>query len=266
VAAVQRLGYSATLVKRDERLRILHEDDSVVAIEKPAGLATIPGRGETDSALEAIGRQLGLATSGQDDPRVRLVHRLDKETSGVLLFAKSLEAQRHMSHQFQNNTIEKEYLALVCGRMTEQEGMIDLPLAVDPYNKKRMAVVKKGRRALTLWRVEQAYRQGALLRVFPKTGKTHQIRVHLKAIGHPLMVDPVYNPTARERAGVWLSEFKRGYRAKAGEPERALIERLTLHAERLRFVHPDGRQIEVVCEPPKDFRSAVSALGKFARA
>jgi RluA family pseudouridine synthase len=253
-------------VKPDEKLSILFNDEALVAIDKPAGLASIPGRGETDSALERIGRQLGLPVRGQADPRIRLVHRLDKETSGVLLLAKSLQAQRHLSHQFQNNTIEKQYLALVAGRMSAAEGTIDLPLAIDPHNRRRMAVVKKGRRALTLWRLEQAYRPGALLRVFPRTGKTHQIRVHLKAIGHPLLVDPLYNPRPRDQAGLRLSAFKRGYRPKPGEAERPLIDRLTLHAERLRFVHPDGRTLEIVCPPPKDFRSAVQSLGKFARA
>lgn len=251
---------------KQDKLRIVFEDDLLVAIEKPAGLATIPGRGERDSALQALGRQLGLPVSGQADPRLRLVHRLDKETSGLLLLAKSLEAQRHLSHQFQNNTVEKQYLALVCGRPSAGGGEIDLPLGVDPLDKKRMAVVKKGRRALTIWRIEQAYRHGALLRIFPKTGKTHQIRVHLRAIGHPLMVDPLYNPTPRHQAGVYLSQYKRGYRPKPGEDERPLISRLTLHAERLRFIHPDGREMELICPPPKDFRAAVNSLAKYARA
>src|SRR3954469_5438495 len=97
-------------------IEILQETPDWVAVAKPAGLATIPGRGEADSVLERLGRQVGLPSSGTADPRLRVVHRLDKETSGVLLFAKDLPTQRHLSHQFQNNTIEKEYLALVAGR------------------------------------------------------------------------------------------------------------------------------------------------------
>lgn len=253
-------------MKRDPKLAILYEDDLLVAIDKPAGLAAIPGRAEVDSAVERIGRQLNLPSSGSNDPRIRLVHRLDKETSGVLLFAKSIDAQRHLSHQFQNNTVGKEYLALVAGRPTERDGEIELAIAVDPYNKKKMAVVKHGRMAKTVWEVSQGYRHAALLAVYPKTGKTHQIRVHLKAIGHPLLVDPLYNPTAPGEGGVWLSEFKRGYRPKADIEERPLIDRLTLHAHRLSFVHPDGRRIELESVPPKDFRSAVAALSRFASA
>jgi len=111
-----------------------------VAVNKPAGLATIPGRGEEDSVLERLGRQIGLPSSGTSDPRVRVVHRLDKDTSGVLLFAKNVETQRHLSHQFQNNRVEKEYLALVCGRPGEREGEIDAALAPHPGAARRMAV------------------------------------------------------------------------------------------------------------------------------
>ena len=106
-------------------LTILHDDADIVAVFKPAGLATIPGRAETDSVLESIAAQLGLPCTGTADPRIRVVHRLDKDTSGVLLFAKHIDAQRHLSHQFQNNTIEKEYLALVIGRPPADDGDID---------------------------------------------------------------------------------------------------------------------------------------------
>src|ERR1043165_7666440 len=100
----------------------LLDDADVVAVNKPAGLATIPGRGEDDSLLEQLARQLNLPCTGTTDPRMRVVHRLDKETSGVVLFAKHLEAQRFLSHQFQNNTIEKEYLALVAGKTKTTDG------------------------------------------------------------------------------------------------------------------------------------------------
>lgn len=252
---------------RAETLPILFEDDRLVAIAKPAGLASIPGRDGSDSAFERLARQLGLPRTGEADPRLRLVHRLDKDTSGVLLFARDRDAQRHLSHQFQNNTVEKEYLALVHGRPREQAGEIDAAIGVDPYHKRRMAVLRFGRRALTHWKLEQGYRHAALLRVFPKTGKTHQIRVHLKHIGHPLLVDPIYNPPAPGHPiGLFVSSYKRGYRPTRGQDERPLIDRLTLHAEKLRFVHPDGRAIEIACEPPKDLRAALNSLGKFARA
>ncbi len=113
--------------------------EDYVAVNKPAGLATIPGRGEDDSVLERLGRQIGLPSAGTVDPRLRVVHRLDKDTSGVLLFAKNLETQRHLSHQFQNNRVGKQYLALVSGRPGEREGEIDAPLGVHPNAARRMA-------------------------------------------------------------------------------------------------------------------------------
>src|SRR5690348_6517082 len=109
-------------------LDLLFNDPDLVAINKPAGLATIPGRGETTSCLEVLAAQLRLPHTGSNDPRVRFVHRLDKETSGVLLFAKNIAAQRHLSHQFQNNSNQKEYLALVRNRPSTETGTIDAPL------------------------------------------------------------------------------------------------------------------------------------------
>jgi 23S rRNA pseudouridine1911/1915/1917 synthase len=240
-------------------LDILRQTDDYVAINKPAGLATIPGRGETTSAFEQLARQLSLPHTGATDPRLRVVHRLDKDTSGVLLFAKHIESQRHLSHQFQNNTVEKEYLAIVAGRPSADEGDIDANLAPHPGNPKLMSISKQGRPARTLWKLEQRFRVHTLLRVFPKTGKTHQIRVHLRHVGLPLAVDPLYNPTAPP---LLLSLLKRDYRPTRGEDERPLIARLTLHAEKLRFKDLAETQIEIIAPLPKDFRATINQLSK----
>jgi 23S rRNA pseudouridine1911/1915/1917 synthase len=246
-------------------LDLLWSDNDYVAVAKPAGLATIPGRAETDSVLECLGRQLGLPVTGSDDPRLRIVHRLDKETSGVLLLAKSREAQRHVSRQFQENSVEKEYLALVSGRPATESGAIDAPLARHPTHPQRMALARHGGRpASTLWKIEQSYRDYTLLRVFPRTGKTHQIRVHLKHIGLPLAIDPLYNPRPPGTpTGLRLSSFKRGYRPIAGESERPLIDRLTLHAERLKFVARAGETIQLSAPIPKDLRAAINQLRRY---
>lgn len=245
-----------------DQLEILFRDDNRVAVLKPAGVATIPGRDESDSILEQLGRQLNIPSAGDADPRVRVVHRLDKDTSGVLLFALNRAAQQHVSHQFQNNTVEKEYLALVRGRSGEKEGVVDAPLAPHPASPKRMAVVKHaGRPARTEWRLEESFRGFSLVRCFPKTGKTHQIRVHLAHINLPLAIDPLYGSSQP----IFLSQFKRDYRPTRGETERPLIARLTLHAEKLRLKNLDGQPIEIVAALPKDFRATLNQLRRHAR-
>jgi 23S rRNA pseudouridine1911/1915/1917 synthase len=251
---------------RPPALEILFQDQRLVAVNKPADLAAIPGRGEATSVLEQLAAQLQLPHKGEQDPRVRVVHRLDKDTTGVLLFAKDRDAQRHLSHQFQNNTITKEYLALVAGRPIEPAGEIDAPLAPNPASPRRMMVTaSRGRPARTLWRLAEHLGPFSLLRVFPKTGKTHQIRVHLKSIGLPLAVDPLYNAVhAPHKPGVLLSSFKRNYRSTPGQDERPLIDRLTLHAERLAFEHVNGEHVEITAPLPKDFRAVLNMLRKYA--
>ena len=251
--------------KHKNALPILFQGGSILAIDKPAGLAVIPGRGESDTVLERLAAQLSLPWTGTADPRLRVVHRLDKDTSGVLLYATDVEAQRHLSRQFQNNTISKEYLALVAGHPTTEEGEIDSPIGPHPTVKQRMIVTKHGRNSLTRWKVERRLGEWTLLRVFPKTGKTHQIRVHLKSIGLPLAIDPIYNPP-RDGApiGLWLSQFKRDYRPSRGQ-ERPLIARLTLHAHRLTFVDQAGDSHIIESIPPKDFRAILNQLSRHGR-
>jgi 23S rRNA pseudouridine1911/1915/1917 synthase len=238
-------------------LDLLLNTPDFIAVTKPAGLATIPGRGEADSVLERLAEQLNLPRTGTDDPRIRVVHRLDKDTSGVLLFAKHLAAQRQVSHQFQNNTITKEYLAVVTGKVAADRDEIDAPLAIHPTDKKRMCVSKHGRRAVTAYQVEQRFRIATLLRCFPQTGKTHQIRVHLQHIGHPLLIDPLYS----SGEPVMLSKIKRGYRPSDRE-ERPLISRLTLHAHRLTFAAINGENVTIEATPPKDLRALINQLAK----
>jgi RluA family pseudouridine synthase len=243
-------------------LPVLFQDTNFIAVAKPAGLAAIPGRAETDSVLETVARQLNLPSSGENDPRVRVVHRLDKDTTGVMLFALNRAAQQFVSHQFQNNSVAKEYLALVRGRPNEREGFVDAPIAPHPASPQRMAVAKHGGRpARTEWRIEETFRGFSLIRCFPKTGKTHQIRVHLRHAGMPLAIDPLY----ASGEPILLSQFKRGYQASRGREERPLIDRLTLHAEKLGFEHPDGRRVELVAEWPRDLRALLNQLRRHAR-
>lgn len=240
-------------------LNLIYNTNDLVAVEKPAGLAVIPGRGETTSVLEQLAAQLGIPCTGTADPRIRVVHRLDKDTSGVLLFAKHIDAQRHLSQQFQNNKIHKEYLALVKGKAGGDKGTIDAPLAPHPTSRDRMHVSKHGRPALSLWQVEKQFRKHTLIRVFPKTGKTHQIRVHLLSIGLPLLIDPLYNSLS---SPIYLSRLKRDYNPSGSQEERPLMSRLTLHAEKLKFNAPTGEDVELTAPLPKDFRALLTQLAK----
>lgn len=231
-------------------LEALWQDDRLIAVCKPAGLATVPGRDQDDSVIGRLGGSL------------RLVHRLDKQTSGVLLLAKDREAQRFVCGQFLEHSVEKEYLALVRGSPAEDAGQINAPIGPHPRTPQLMTISKHGKPAVTRWEVAQRFRGLTLLRCFPKTGRTHQLRVHLKSIGLPLAVDELYSPDSAQ--GLFLSEFKRDYRLKA-EGERPLIGRLTLHALRIKFNDLQGEPVEVICPPPKDFAAAVKMLGKYAR-
>ena len=249
------------------KLELIYEDEHLVAINKPPHLASIPGRGEQQSVLELLAAQLHLPCRGEVDPRLRVVHRLDKDTTGILLFARNLAAQRFLSHQFQNNTVRKEYLALVLGCPLTPTGEIDAPIMPDRYVKGKMCIHKHGKPARTLWKVEQSFRGISLLRAFPQTGKTHQIRVHLKHIGHPLAVDEMYGPPPTEpwqEAGIYLSAYKNKYRRGKDQTERPLIARLTLHAEKITFQHPLGKEMHLSAPLPKDFRATVNMLAKYA--
>jgi RluA family pseudouridine synthase len=190
------------------------------------------------------------------------VHRIDADTSGIVLFALSPEAHKNLSTQFHQRAVTKEYLALVRGTPLNESGSVDLPIGVDPHNPRRMVIrglePKKSR---TKWVTEKRFGGVTLLKVFPITGRRHQIRVHLKAMGFPLAVDPLYGGE-----DIKLSEFKRHYKLAKHTEERPLIARLTLHAHALTFTDP-ATQTEIRLEAPlpKDFRSTLTALERWAK-
>jgi 23S rRNA pseudouridine955/2504/2580 synthase/23S rRNA pseudouridine1911/1915/1917 synthase len=275
---------SIRMAKKADLLTVLYRSKSVVAIDKPAHLASAPGGGEKRSANAMIAMQLDLPFKGETDPRIRPVHRIDKETSGVLLFALTRTAQQSISTQFQNNRVEKQYLALVAGELRDREGVVDAPIAADPNDKLRRRIHRTGKPAVSKWEVLEQYREYALLRVRPLTGKTHQIRLHLAHIGLPIVCDPLYGrpPRKGREPGLYLSDFKRGYRIKVGEVERPLLARLGLHAEALtldvsfdavssmtetsqdRPSH-DQHLTTIRAEIPRDMRAATNMLGKWGR-
>jgi len=239
------------------RVNVLFEDDDLLVVNKPAGLLTVPGRQGSVSLREAIAR-----VTEADQP-LRLVHRLDRGTSGVLVLAKTLDAQRLLSEQFGNRDVEKNYLAIVRGRPETEQGFIDAPLAPHPRHGQRMIVPGHGGKpSQTQWSVVERWSGLALLRCRPMTGRQHQIRAHLAHIGLPLLVDELYGRST----AFYLSEIKTDYRPSRGHEERPLIARLTLHAERITFTHPSlNEPMRLEAPLPKDFRATLNQLRKWAR-
>ncbi|MHC4469570.1 MAG: RluA family pseudouridine synthase [Planctomycetota bacterium] len=241
-------------------MEILYRDDHFLAVDKPAGLPSVRERWtENESALVVVWGLLREADGGAPKPRV--VHRLDKGTSGVLLFATSREAARSLSRQFKEREVEKTYRAIVLGTPPEDGGTIEVRLEEDRRRPGLVRVVeKKGKPSVTAWTVLERFRGYALLSVRPRTGRLHQVRASLGHLGYPLLVDPPYGG----REALFLSELKPGYKRKKDQPERPLIGRVSLHAERLVLTHPvTGERVEIEAPLPKDLTLALKYLRKF---
>jgi 23S rRNA pseudouridine1911/1915/1917 synthase len=236
------------------RIPVLYEDEQLLAVDKPSDLAAEPERWAKANASLA-GALLSLALERSEiDPlapteptpalgfRPRLLHRLDKDTTGVVLVAKTIHSERVLRAAFELGAVEKRYLALVEGDYQLAEGeaeVIDLPIGPDERRSGRMRVDRKdGKPSQTRVRIARRFRGYTLLECQPLTGRTHQIRVHLTELGFPLAVDPAYG----RRNALSLSEFKRDYRRKRGALEHPLIERLTLHACSIEF--PDAAELQ----------------------
>jgi 23S rRNA pseudouridine1911/1915/1917 synthase len=256
-------------------LPVLFEDAHVIALDKPSGLAAEPERWDRDRP-HLIGAVTEFAQAreraGGEAFRPRMVHRLDKDTTGVVLVAKSLEAERVLREAFDAHTIGKVYLALVEGEHPLPPGaseVIDLPIGPDQRKSGAMSVRGDGKPARTRIAVEQRFRGFTLLRCEPLTGRTHQIRVHLAAAGFPLAVDPTYG----RRRALALSELKADYRKKRGRAELPLIDRLSLHAASITFPRvaaagdaeaPAGERPMCTVEAPipRDFARVLKQLAK----
>jgi tRNA pseudouridine32 synthase/23S rRNA pseudouridine746 synthase len=194
-------------------LLVLHQDHEILVVDKPSGLLSVPGKGEhlADCLIARVQAAF---------PSALLVHRLDRDTSGVMIFGLTPHAQRHLGKQFEDRRTKKTYVARVWGEVAAKTGTIDLPLIVDwPNRPLQMVDHENGRSAITDYRVMRVGKGESRVRLYPKTGRSHQLRAHMKEIGHPILGDPFYSTgPARD------------------------FPRLMLHSETLQFLHPDGGQ------------------------
>jgi 23S rRNA pseudouridine1911/1915/1917 synthase len=234
-------------------LNILYEDPSIIVLDKSAGMVVHPAAGNPSGTLvNALLCHCQDLSGINGVLRPGIVHRLDKDTSGVMVVAKDDQAYHHLIKQFKNRTVEKLYLALAHGKFTESEGLIDAAIGRHPKERKRMSTrTKKGRAAITRWKRVENLDGFCLLEIYPQTGRTHQIRVHLSSMGHPLLGDPLYGRKGRPGSiqDLVLKECVRR------------MSRQALHAHRLAFDHPrTGERVQFEAPLPQDMKDVLEWL------
>ena len=232
-------------------LPIVYEDEHLLVVDKPAGLVVHPAAGNRDGTLvNALLHHCGGSLSGIGGvARPGIVHRIDKDTSGLLVIAKHDKAHEGLAKQFANHSIDRRYLAIVSGVPRQSEGTVDAPLARSPQNRKKIAIVAagKGKRAVTHWRRLELLNDAALVECRLETGRTHQVRVHMASIGHPLVGDPVYG---------------RGKSAHRKLLNQLDFKRQALHAAHLGFIHPVTKgRLSFDSALPSDMQELFSTLG-----
>lgn len=234
---------------------ILYFDDDIVVVGKQSGVLSIPDR--FDKSLPNLRSMLEERFG-----RIFVVHRLDKETSGIMVFARNADSHRILNMKFDNHEVQKIYHAIVSGWIADDTFDIDIPLRTSPSNPNLTIPSTRGKESLTKVKVLERFTLATLLECNLVTGRHHQIRAHCSAIGNPLLVDELYGATT----AFYLSRIKRRYNLKKDETERPIISRLTLHSFSLRFEHPRSSEEKYFeCNYPKDFSALLNVLRKYAR-
>ncbi|MDH5516711.1 MAG: 23S rRNA pseudouridine(1911/1915/1917) synthase RluD [Gammaproteobacteria bacterium] len=245
---VQALDCESEVLPEKIALDVVYEDDDILVINKPVEMVVHPAAGNWSGTLQNA--LLYYAEVLSTVPRAGIVHRLDKNTSGLLVVAKNLKAHKSLTEQLQARTVHREYFAVVNGVMTAG-GTVDQPIARDARERKRMAVREEGKEAITHYRVIEKFRRHTYIRVFLETGRTHQIRVHMSYIRFPLVGDTLYGSRAvvPKGASETLIETLRGFKRQA------------LHAAKLGLIHPQtGQQMEWQVPVPADMQAVIDEL------
>ncbi len=232
-------------------IEILADTPDYVAVNKAAGMLSIPDREQSAPSL----KDLLLQRFGE----IYTVHRLDRETSGVIVFAKNENCHRYLSRQFEERSTEKYYNGLVLGKVYETEGLIDAAMGEHLAKKGQMIVLKKGKPAQTAYKTLQSFSRYSWMQFRIFTGRTHQIRVHMQDFGHPIACDPYYG----DGQPIFLSSLKKNFKlSKNEEEERPILQRLALHSTELRFTGMNGEPVSLLAPLPKDLRATLSQLEK----
>ena len=243
----------------DIPLEILYEDSALAAINKPPGMVVHPGKGNWRGTLASALQFHFDRLSGLGGPtRPGIVHRLDRDTSGVIVVAKHDRSHKSLADQFEARTVTKEYFAIVVGQPDRDRDIIDLPIGFHPHQREKMAIRPSdpdSRPAQSFYEVLERFDGFSSVRILPKTGRTHQIRVHLAAIGCPVLCDRAYGGRAT---------LTRGELRRLPDDGELLIERQALHARRLTFAHPDtGQPLEIVAPLPADIERVLDELRRW---
>ena len=232
---------------------ILLENDEMIALNKPAGLLSVPDRTQSVPSL----KDLLIEKYGE----IFTVHRLDRETSGVIVYAKTAEAHQYLSLIFQERQVEKIYYGIVWGNPAAPSGVIDLPMFEHPGKNGTMVVNRKGKPASTGYEVLENFGKYSFMKFNLFTGRTHQIRLHMKETGHPILCDPLYG----DGKPFLVSSLKKNYNHSGFEDEKPILSRLALHSAKLSFKNQKGESFTLEAEMPKDMRALLSQMRKSLR-